>query len=506
MVKRLNKLCLIALALLFQEANTIETPYKIGIHTIKDTKEYQNTWPVLKPLIDLFTDKNIKAVVLMLEVDYGHFGYANAFGIAKSIQFLKKKYNKPVIAYGENWLAKSSYVIATSADIIMASPICILGHIGYYENFLDVSKKNKKNGYEINPIHVGKYKFLGRDFLPITKSDLKLLQARFDTSFDEIVKHIIALRPQLNEHKNKWINGDLFLPSIGIRTAFIDKIGDKIDLMHLAAELVYNKKLTVEEACKLGLDPILNEPIKIDNLCKIKLNDNKKVKIAICNIIDALDWQDSNYYLALFTELMVDPEISGVIISIDCPGSNSAALMSNLYTQIIKLKKLFKKPVVAYIEKGAGSGGFWISLVADYIIASPLAEIGHIGNTWGRWEHMGADLKEDKTFHTVATNKFINIFNEKTAMTTEQKEMLKKLVTDQYLLFVEQAKEARPLLRNNEHLWKEAQIYVANEALQVGLIDKIGSPTDAIEYINKDCDLENIDFVFRKFNVNKEKH
>lgn len=505
MLKLFNKLCLIALALLFQEANSIEAPYKVGIHTIKDTKEYQNTWPVLKPLVDLFTDKNIKAVVLMLEVDYGHFGYANAFGIAHSIQFLKKKYNKPVIAYGENWLAKSAYVIASSADIIMASPICILGHIGYYENFLDVSKKNKKNGYEINPIHVGKYKFLGRDFLPITKDDLKLLQEKCDKAFNQIVKHLIALRPSLNEYKNHWVNGDLFLPEIGLKTAFIDKIGDKIDLMHLVAELIYNKKFTIEEACKLGLETILNEPIIIDNLCKSKLNDDKKVKIGICNIIDALNWQDSNYYLDQFTELIANPEISGVILSIDCPGSNSAALMSNLYTQIIKLKKIFKKPVIAYIERGAGSGGFWISLVADYIIASPLAEIGHVGNTWGRWEHMEADLKEDTTCHTVATNKFINIFNEKTAMTTEQKEMLQKLVTDQYLLFVEQAKEARPLLRNNEQLWKEAQMYVSNDALQIGLIDKVGSPIDGITYINKDCDLENIDFVFRNFNVNKEK-
>jgi signal peptide peptidase SppA len=479
----------------------------IGIQIIKKAKDSQSSWSIIKPLIDLFIDDNIKAIILLQEVDYGHFGYAEAFGIAHSISSLKKKYKKPVIAYGKNWMAHSAYVIAAAADVIMVSPLCILGHMGVYMNRLDESDKYAKEGYRLNEIKAGRYKTLFTPYIAVKDGELEICQNIINRRYSDIVNYLIKLRPKLDKYKRAWINGELFLPNQvkDKDNFFIDVIGDTIDLKQLALKLIYDKELSLREALDVDIAYVIKEPIAFGELSALQEDkESIKSKIAVLNVT-ILNWQNSNHYSQELYRLFKDNSIKGIIASINCKGCNSAAVMAQLFSEIKKLKKIYKKPIVSYIDSLAYSGGYWFAIATDYIIASPLAMVGHIGNRWDRFDKVLKNVIDGKKVHAIASNKFITMFDEDVPLSKEQEEMLQALVENQYNEYVNQVKEARPALNlNDAEVWKESQKFPASHALELGLIDLIGDPLDAIRYIDLYLNLNNVELLFIDFNVEEQ--
>lgn len=469
---------------------TIKTQSNIGI-LIVNGKEINTVWSYLSPLIEYFLDDNIKAIVILLEVEYGYFGASQAISLAKSIQYLKSIYKKPVIAYGEEWLSSSAYTIAASADYIMSSPLCILGHLSYQQNFPDYSQQNIKNGININPIKAGKYKYIGSSDLEITKYDLNIIEENIKKCWQNIVEELISLRPILGKHKDKWIEGEIFVANQkqNIDNVFVDKIGDKIDLNNFVLKLINPKNQNDNLIKDISIKHAYND------LEKVEINKNKKNKIIVINAANLLTWQNSNHYFDILKSAFNNDTL-GIILNINVYGSNSGGLSSNLYTQIKKLKKIYGKPVIAYIDKHAFSGGYWLACSADYIISSPLSDIGSIGYKWGRLDCTDLDAKNNIKYNAISSNKFGNIFNEHTILGKDEENLIQLVINHEHRGFIKQVKEARPKLKNNEKKWKEAQIYTAYTALDLGLIDKVGCPIDAIRYLTKNKDLKDINVIF----------
>lgn len=488
---RKNLFLLFIYLTIFATSYTIENKQPdIGELIIND-KEINSSWSYLTTLTEYFLDDNIKAIVIILESNLVYS--SKAFSLAKSIVSLKKKYKKPVIAYSEDVIQGSIYIIAASADYIMTSPMCILGNLGYHANYPDFSKQHSKNGIHENCIKGGKYKYLANPNHPISNDDLQILQNQINTGWKTIIKELIQLRPKLNKHKNKWINGQIFVANqiLDFDNFFIDKIGDKLDLNNFVSQLINKKNLnlTIKQA---NLD-----------LEKIEINKDKNNKIIVLNASNSLQSSDSNYYLDLFSKSFDDENTLGIIINIDVTGANSAGLMYNLYTQIKKLKQAHNKPVVAYIDNYAFSGGYWLACCADFIISSPLAEVGSIGARWSRFDLTGQDAKNEVIYHAISANKFGNLSNEHTILSSQEESHIQKVINIQHAGFIKQVIDARPKLKKNIKDWKEAQIYTAYRALNLGLIDAIGCPIDAIKYIIKDKDLKDIKIVFDNLTINE---
>lgn len=470
----------------------VKTNPNIGILNIEE-KDITSSWSYLTPLTELFMDKDIKAIILNMKVDYGSFYYSNAFTIANSIIQLKKIYKKPVIAYGEIWLAYSAYIIATSADYIMASPLCILGHMTYNLDYIDKSEQNIKDGLHITPIHAGKYKNQAREYLPISQEDLKVFQKNLNNNWQNIVNNLIQLRPILGEYKPEWVNGEIYIANKMKNNFFIDKIGDRLELLDFVLELINEKNLK-----KTDLKFVLKECVK--DLEKSVINKDQKNILAIINLKDSLLWQSSENYFKIITEAFENPNVIGILFDINCYGANSWGTAYNLYTEIKKLKKVHNKTVIAYIGDYAYSGGYWFACCADHIIASPTSPIGSIGSIWHKYDYTRKDIRENINYNPLSSNELGNIFNDHKKLTQNEEALIQKMTNELNSGFIEHVKDARPMLINNENEWQEAQIYNAYDALKIGLIDEIGSPIDAIKRINKNEDLKSVQINFKLLN------
>ncbi|MDD3463173.1 MAG: signal peptide peptidase SppA [Sulfurospirillaceae bacterium] len=168
--------------------------------------------------------------------------------------------------------------------------------------------------------------------------------------------------------------------------------------------------------------------------------------------------------------------IKGVLLHVDSPGGALAPSIE-LSMAIKRLKT--KKPVVAYAGGSMTSGSYYASIWADYIIANPGAFIGSIGVLFQapNIKELATKLGISEQIVTAGEYKQMGTFTRE--WTQKEKDALKELIDDAYTLFVKDVSEARGLDASKSDTFANAKVFIAQKALNVKLIDEIGSISEA---------------------------
>jgi len=181
----------------------------------------------------------------------------------------------------------------------------------------------------------------------------------------------------------------------------------------------------------------------------------------------------------LANRVINDPTIRAVVVVINSPGG-SATASEEIYRLMMKLAE--RKVVVVYAEDVMASGGYYIALPAHKIIASPHTIVGSVGaiatviNINKLLEKLGVNVT------IVKAGKYKDILTPFRNMTKDEYEILKNITNDVAEVFKNRVLAHRPNV--NPEVFT-AKIYIASDALRVGLIDGIGSLDDAIEEARK---------------------
>jgi protease-4 len=174
-----------------------------------------------------------------------------------------------------------------------------------------------------------------------------------------------------------------------------------------------------------------------------------------------------------------DRQIKAVLLKIDSPGGSVIA-SDILYNEIAAFKKRSGAKVVAAMMGIAASGGYYISLPADFIVAHPGTVTGSIGviffrpQVYGLMGKIGLDVEVNKS----GRNKDMGSpFRQSTA---EEERILQRLTDQLARQFLDKVVLHRKLNSSTLSEISTARIYLADEALRLGLVDKIGYLNDAI--------------------------
>jgi protease IV len=194
---------------------------------------------------------------------------------------------------------------------------------------------------------------------------------------------------------------------------------------------------------------------------------------------------DSNYYTKQLNRFFKDDAIKAVLIKIECPGS-AAGTGQAIYNELMELKKVYEKPVIVLVENVCASGGYYIASAADHIVASPMALIGSIGVAMPYF----FNLKEFTEYYKIkyvplAAGEFKNSTNPFTEITPQQKKMLQSVIDDSYEQFAIDIAERRNLSLDTKNVWANGKIFNGRQALKLGLIDELGSMTQATQAIKQ---------------------
>lgn len=183
-----------------------------------------------------------------------------------------------------------------------------------------------------------------------------------------------------------------------------------------------------------------------------------------------------------------DPEVKAVLLKIDSPGGSVMA-SDLIYNEIMAFKQRKKAKVVAALMGVAASGGYYIALPADFILAHPTTVTGSVGvlffspNVSGLMEKIGVDVNVRKT----GQNK--DMGSPFRQATEQEQKIIQDLIERLGGRFLNRIAEHRKLEPERLKEISSARIYLADDALELGMVDGIGYLDEALSQAKKLADL-----------------
>ncbi len=175
-----------------------------------------------------------------------------------------------------------------------------------------------------------------------------------------------------------------------------------------------------------------------------------------------------------------DPQIKAVLMKVNSPGGTVTA-SDILYHEIRSYKERSGVKLVVAMMNLAASGGYYLSLPADWIMAHPTTITGSIGVIFSRPSISGFMDKLGLALH-VSKSGELKDMGSPFRDPTETDEAIFQSLTDQMAeRFIDLVLKHRTISADQQQRIVTARVFLAKEALQVGLIDQIGYLTDAIE-------------------------
>ena len=171
-----------------------------------------------------------------------------------------------------------------------------------------------------------------------------------------------------------------------------------------------------------------------------------------------------------------DRRTSAILLYVNSPGGS--AIASELILDEVR-RAAKKKPVVAYFDRVAASGGYMAALGAEEIWAGPDAIAGSIGVFGGKFElsRLFERLGVRRTLITRGEN--AGLFSVSRPFTEHERKALESEIEEAYQDFLEQVSRSRGQSKDEVHARAQGRIYSGDEALQAGLVDRTGSFEDA---------------------------
>lgn len=184
-------------------------------------------------------------------------------------------------------------------------------------------------------------------------------------------------------------------------------------------------------------------------------------------------------------------DIKAILLKIDSPGGASGTSQV-IYNEILQLKQQNgAKPVIALVENICASGGYYVASAADYIICSPSSMVGSIGVYIAHPQFKEFVEQFKIKYNVTKTGLYKTAGDPMTELTEPAKEMFQALTNDVYSQFVNDIKLRRPKLSAlDENLWAQGKILTGNEAFKLGLIDEIGSYSNAVKAVKDKAIIE----------------
>ena len=387
-----------------------------------------------------------------------------------------KKSGKFIVAYADNY-SQRMYYLASVADKILINPQGMLELKGlsaqtmFFKNTLD------KLGIEMQVVKVGTFKSAVEPYVNTKMSDANRLQVNvfMGSIWNNILKEISASRKipaaKLNSYADEMM---MFQPT------------EKSKQYGLVDGLVYIEQV----------DSVLKKYVKNlkkgDDLTFVKQEAMTKVpdtakydksKVALIYAVGEItdtegDGIVSRDLVKTINDVEKDSAVKAVVFRISSPGG-SAYGSEQIWHALSVLKA--KKPLIVSMGDYAASGGYYIACVADKIFAQPTTITGSIGIFGVIPNIKGLDDKIGITYDGVTTNKMSDAISINRPFTPEERDLMQSYVNRGYELFVKRCADGRKMKTEQIKAIAEGRVWTGEDALKIGLVDKIGGLNDAIK-------------------------
>lgn len=189
---------------------------------------------------------------------------------------------------------------------------------------------------------------------------------------------------------------------------------------------------------------------------------------------------DHSFLLNTIDDLIYDPENVALIVYADTPGGELLA-SDELAQKILEYKQSTGRPVYVYGHNTMASGGYWIACAGDWVTANRYCITGSIGVTYGSMIDLSGFLERyGIRVNTIDSGLQKSMGSPLEEMTDETRAILQGIIDEYYGYFVDWVSVSRGIAVDDVIAMADGRIYSATQALDLGLIDQVGTYDDTL--------------------------
>ena len=402
-----------------------------------------------------------------------------------------KKSGKWIIAYADTY-SRSAYYLCSVADKVYLNPIGMLDWSGLSSNPMFFTGLMKKLGIKMQVFKVGTYKSAVEPYIAEQMSDANREQVSSyqQSIWNNMLKDVAKSRKTTAEALNSLADSLTILsgPEASVKGGLVDKVcyQDEVKkILKNKAKMEEDESLRFVSISDVALSEELND----------KVDDEIAVYYAYGEIKEDITGgfaQESAITSKQMTkdlqELREDDDVKAVVLRVNSPGG-SAYASEQIWREVQLLSK--EKPVIVSMGALAASGGYYISCGANKIFAEPTTLTGSIG-IFGMIPD-ATELLTDKlglSFDVVKTNAHSDFGAMGRPLNESECRLMQAYINQGYELFTGRVAQGRKMSQDSVKAVAEGRVWTGEQAMKIGLVDKLGNLNDAIAAAAKAAKIE----------------
>lgn len=184
-----------------------------------------------------------------------------------------------------------------------------------------------------------------------------------------------------------------------------------------------------------------------------------------------------------------DRTVDGIILRVNSPGGGVVE-SAEIHKKIEEVQGETEKPVYVSMGNTAASGGYYVSALADKIVANPATLTGSIGVIMESTNYSELADRLGIDFNTIKSGEFKDIMSGSRKMKGEEKEILQDMVDEMYDEFVQVIMDGRGMSEDTVRDLGDGRVYTGKQAKDNNLVDDLGTLDDTIAMMEDDYDLK----------------
>ena len=369
------------------------------------------------------------------------------------------------------------YYLASVADRVYLLPSASLDLTGIasYEVFL----RGTFDWIGTYPdfLHVGDYKtavntYLEKSFSPAHREMSESLNR---SQYQQLVRGIADGRQKREDEVRALIDQGPFQPVEALRVGLIDDVAyeDELDDLH---------------------DHVADEDhIDAEDYAAVSWNAagvSRGATIAVINAVGVINSGHSGYdpvngpvigsdsLVEYIREARANDAVKAIVLRVDSPGGSSAA--SDVIWRELSISRENDRPLIVSMSDLAASGGYYIALAGDAIVAQPGTLTGSIGVYTGKFVTTGTLDKIGANLEATSSGKRAQMNSPDRRFTADERAKIQEAMQVVYDQFVERTAAARHMAPEKVDEVAQGRVWTGEQARELGLVDQLGGLYTAI--------------------------
>ena len=384
-----------------------------------------------------------------------------------------KASGKQVIGYMTN-CSTGNYLLASACDRIVLHPsgevrlIGLRSETSFYKGVLD------KLGIRADLEHIGEYKSASDSFTreEMSAAHREVQNAILDDLYDQLTQSIADKRSWTQDDVKALIDQGPFTAKQALMHGIVDRLAYRDELKGMAKDLTGKNCRLVKARQYLGIiEYEYDWEVPLPKIAVIEAEGMMMTGESFTDPFTGTRTMGSTTIARAIRSVRNDSSVKAVVLRIDSGGGLVVAA-DIIWRELMRLKDV--KPLVVSMGDLAGSGGYYIAVPADVIVAEPGTITGSIGVVSGKYSFKGLYDKIGLHKEIIKRGKHADFYTDYGDYPAEEREIIRTQTKEIYEDFIGKVAEGRSMTKEAVDQIGRGRIWTGKQAKEIGLVDELG--------------------------------